>query len=98
MEAELIKGFDALFFILPLSTMMDKADATPSRLLEAVGWEDEARSELDRIVDKEPVLVRISAAKRLRDAAERAARDAGEKLVTVDRLRSAVRLYEAQAA
>ena len=90
--------FDALFFILPLSTMMDKADATPSRLLEAVGWEDEARSELDRIVDKEPVLVRISAAKRLRDAAERAARDAGEKLVTVDRLRSAVRLYEAQAA
>jgi len=42
--------------------------------------------------------VRISAAKRLRDAAERAARDAGEKLVTVDRLRSAVRLYEAQAA
>jgi chlorophyllide a reductase subunit Z len=77
---------------------MDKADATPSRLLEAVGWEDEARSELDRIVDKEPVLVRISAAKRLRDAAERAARDAGEKLVTVDRLRSAVRLYEAQAA
>ncbi len=30
--------FDALFFILPLSTMMDKADATPSRLLEAVGW------------------------------------------------------------
>jgi chlorophyllide a reductase subunit Z len=78
--------------------MMDKADATPSRLLEAVGWEDEARSELDRIVDKEPVLVRISAAKRLRDAAERAARDAGEKLVTVDRLRSAVRLYEAQAA
>ena len=68
-----------LFFILPLSTQMDRADATPSRLLEAVGWEDEARSELDRIVDKEPVLVRISAAKRLRDAAERAARDAGEK-------------------
>ena len=57
-----------------------------------------AIAELDRIVDKEPVLVRISAAKRLRDAAERAARDAGEKLVTVDRLRSAVRLYEAQAA
>ncbi|WP_310476833.1 chlorophyllide a reductase subunit Z [Sandarakinorhabdus sp.] len=90
--------FDALFFILPLSTMMDKAEATPSRLLEAVSWADDARSELDRLVDKEPVLVRISAAKRLRDAAERAARDAGEKTVTVDRLHAAVRLYETQAA
>ncbi len=90
--------FDALFFILPLSTMMDKADATPARLLEAVLWEDDARSELDRMVDKEPVLVRISAAKRLRDAAERATRDAGEKLVTIDRLRVAARLYEAQSA
>ncbi|MEI6486740.1 MAG: chlorophyllide a reductase subunit Z [Sphingomonadales bacterium] len=90
--------FDALFFILPLSTMMDKADATPSRLLEPVTWEDDARSELDRMVDKEPVLVRISAAKRLRDAAERAARDAGEKIVTIERLRAAARLYEAQAA
>jgi 3,8-divinyl chlorophyllide a/chlorophyllide a reductase subunit Z len=90
--------FDALFFILPLSTMMDKADATPARLLEAVLWEDDARSELDRMVDKEPVLVRISAAKRLRDAAERATRDAGQKLVTIDRLRVAARLYEAQSA
>ena len=61
--------FDSLFFILPLSTMMGKADATPSRLLEAVTWNDDARTELDRLVDKEPVLVRISAAKRLRDAA-----------------------------
>jgi chlorophyllide a reductase subunit Z len=78
--------------------MMDKADATPSRLLEPVTWNDDARSELDRMVDKEPVLVRISAAKRLRDAAERAARDAGEKIVTVDRLHAAARLYEIQAA
>lgn len=90
--------FDALFFILPLSTIMDKADATPSRLLEAVTWSDDARSELDRLVDKEPVLVRISAAKRLRDSAERSARDAGEKIVTVGRLQAAARLYEAQAA
>jgi len=61
-------------------------------------WDDDARSELDVLVDKEPVLVRISAAKRLRDAAERAARDAGEKTVTVERLRAAASLYEAQAA
>ncbi len=90
--------FDALFFILPLSTQMDRAEATPSKLLESVTWEDNARSELDVMVDKEPVLVRISAAKRLRDAAERAARDAGEKSVTVERLHIAATLYQAQAA
>jgi chlorophyllide a reductase subunit Z len=90
--------FDALFFILPLSTQMDRADATPSKLLESVMWEDDARSELDAMVEKEPVLVRISAAKRLRDAAERAARDAGEKTVTLERLYAAARLYQAQAA
>jgi len=33
------------------------------------------------------VLVRISAAKRLRDAAERAAQQAGESEVTIERLR-----------
>ncbi len=90
--------FDALFFILPLSTQMDRAEATPSKLLESVMWDDDARSELDAMVDKEPVLVRISAAKRLRDAAERAARDAGEKTVTLARLHAAARLYQAQAA
>ncbi|WP_439534851.1 nitrogenase component 1, partial [Polymorphobacter sp.] len=90
--------FDALFFILPLSTQMDRAEATPSKLLESVMWDDDARSELDVLVDKEPVLVRISAAKRLRDAAERAARDAGEKSVTLARLHAAATLYQAQAA
>ena len=90
--------FDALFNIIPLSTQMDRAEATPSRLLEPVSWQDDARSELDVLVDAQPVLVRISAAKRLRDAAERAARDAGEKQVTRDRLHAAARLFEAQAA
>ncbi len=90
--------FDALFFILPLSTQMDRAEATPSKLFESVGWDDDARSELDAMVDREPVLVRISAAKRLRDAAERATRDAGEKTVSLERLHAAASLYEAQAA
>jgi chlorophyllide a reductase subunit Z len=90
--------FDALFFILPLAGQMDRAEATPSRLLESVTWADDARSELDILVDKQPVLVRISAAKRLRDAAERAARDAGEKIVTRERLFAASQLFESQAA
>ena len=39
---------------------------------------------LDEVLEAQPVLVRISAAKRLRDAAERGARRAGEDVVTTD--------------
>ena len=79
--------FDALFNILPLGTEMDKVDATPARALrEASEWEDDARRLLDEIVANEPYLVRISAAKRLRDRAERDARSAGEERVTVARV------------
>jgi len=76
--------FDALFNILPLASELDKVDATPSRLHRELRWTEDAKGMLDELVFAEPVLVRISAAKRLRDAAERAARLAGEDTVGIE--------------
>ena len=70
--------FDALFHILPLAGQLDQAEATPARIEREVMWDDAAKTELDAVVERAPVLVRISMAKRIRDAAERAARRAGE--------------------
>jgi 3,8-divinyl chlorophyllide a/chlorophyllide a reductase subunit Z len=78
--------FDALFSILPLAGQMDKTEATPARDHKELTWDDDAKAALDRLVDNQPVLVRISAAKRLRDAAERAARLAGETHVALARV------------
>jgi chlorophyllide a reductase subunit Z len=98
--------FDALFDVLPLGTELDDIDATltaaagaaapghdaqtgesPGRLLP---WDEQAREALEAALEKQPLLVRISAAKRMREAAERAARSAGEDKVSVAAVRRAV--------
>jgi chlorophyllide a reductase subunit Z len=82
--------FDALFHIIPLAGQLDKVEPTPARMEREVAWDDAAKAALDEVVEREPVLVRISAAKRIRDAAERGARRAGETRVTADRLADAI--------
>ena len=84
--------FDALFHILPLGTDMDKVDPTLARG-EVAGlstpWDDKAQARLHALISNQPVLVQISAAKRLRDEAERQARESGEAAVNESHVNTA---------
>ncbi|WP_046114939.1 chlorophyllide a reductase subunit Z [Aquincola tertiaricarbonis] len=73
--------FDALFHVLPLAVDMDAVAPTPARGSAELAWDEAARQRLEALVEALPVLVRISAAKAWRDAAERAARAAGRASV-----------------
>jgi chlorophyllide a reductase subunit Z len=90
--------FDVLFNILPLGTELDKIDATPAQAMAGLPWDDDARHALDSAVERQPVVIRISAAKQLRDAVERDARIAGEARVTRLRFEQSSRRVEGQAA
>jgi chlorophyllide a reductase subunit Z len=74
--------FDTLFGMLPKTSQLDAVSATPAKAIADLSWESMARESFDKIVEQQPVLVRISAAKRLRDAAEKIARDAGRPCVS----------------
>ncbi|MCA3573349.1 MAG: chlorophyllide reductase subunit Z, partial [Aestuariivirga sp.] len=82
--------FDALFNILPLGTEMDKVEATPARREHELVWDAAAKAALDELVERQPILVRISAAKRLRDGAEARARKAQSATVGESDVLSAI--------
>jgi chlorophyllide a reductase subunit Z len=73
--------FDALFHVLPLGSELDKVDATPARPHRELAWDEDARAALNSYLEAQPVLVRISEAKRMRDRAEEAAKHDGEDRV-----------------
>ena len=84
--------FDALFHILPLGTDLDRVDATPAKQpLAAMPWDSNALHALDKAVEREPYLVRISAAKRLRERAEAEARAAHQERVDLARITEVLR-------
>ena len=75
--------FDALFHILPLGSEMDAIESTPARAAEHLAWDADADAHLQERLEQEPMLVRISVAKSLRDAAERRARARGSGTVSL---------------
>ena len=72
--------------MISLGTDLDKVDATPARLHAELAWDEDAKAAFDERVEAFPVLVRISAAKQLRDEVERTTRHAGASRVTLARV------------
>jgi len=83
--------FDALFHILPLGTDMDRVEPTQARGVTPPNaiWQDEAQTLLRELIQGQPVLVQISAAKRLRDQAEQISRITGAEEVTLSHVEAA---------
>jgi chlorophyllide a reductase subunit Z len=93
--------FDALFHILPLAADMDRVEATPAKpgAWNQTPWDDDALALLHEHVEAQPFLLRISAAKRLRDQVEREARLARAGRVDAARVaRTLASLTAGQAA
>jgi chlorophyllide a reductase subunit Z len=86
--------FDALFNILPLGTDMDRIEPTHAKAAAPQQWDEDAIQALDDHLETEPYLIRISAAKRLRDQAERLARGQNETLVTAAHVASAISMRQ----
>jgi len=82
--------FDALFYILPLGTDMDKVDASLTRTYRSnsLPWDQDAQKLVADYIKTRPVLVQISAAKEMRDRVEHDAEKAGEERITAERVKS----------
>jgi len=82
--------FDALFYILPLGTDMDKVDASLTRTYRsnALPWDQDAQKLVADYIKTRPVLIQISAAKEMRDRVEQEAETAGEERITAARVKS----------
>jgi chlorophyllide a reductase subunit Z len=82
--------FDALFYILPLGTDMDKVDASLTRTYRSnsLPWDQDAQKLVADFIKTRPVLIQISAAKEMRDRVEQDAEKAGEERVTAARVKS----------
>jgi chlorophyllide a reductase subunit Z len=86
--------FDALFNILPLGTEMDRIEPTHARGGAPQNWDEDAIQALDDHLETEPYLIRISAAKRLRDKAERLAREDAGGLVSAAHVAAAIAMRQ----
>ncbi|NBN63127.1 chlorophyllide a reductase subunit Z [Pannonibacter tanglangensis] len=89
--------FDLLFEILPRAGQLDAIEPTTARPRTSLPWRSDAQAALDALIEREPVLVRISAAKRLREAAEQEARRTNSDHVDLRHVEDATRMTRAMA-